>query len=128
MPGHVRVVVERSRLVCAELDDRLAAGWDSPGQAVCVDGEAVGHVRAFDRELDQIVLGDLEAIGREAIIPRGDRELTPVRRLVLVGGSGKKAGRATGKETGAGPEKDQSESPPRQRQTASLDALGGGAV
>ena len=81
--GHVRVEIERSRLVGAELDHRLAAGRDSPGQTVCVDGEAVGCVGAFDGELDEVVLGDFEAIRCEAIIPRDDRELAPVGRLVL---------------------------------------------
>jgi hypothetical protein len=45
--------------------------------------KAVGHVAAFDRQLDEVVLGDFETIRVEAILPRGDRELAPVRRLVL---------------------------------------------
>jgi len=43
-----------------------------------------------DGQLDQIVLGDLEAIGREAEVLGGDGELAAVRRLIL--GVGEAAG------------------------------------
>src|SRR5687768_10619176 len=60
------------------------------------------------------------------VVACADRELAPVRRLVLARAKrrrgGEQAGRGTGEETGAGPEENQAESPPGQGHLLSLDA------
>src|SRR5262245_26568766 len=84
LPTHLRVprVVaqvgierERPRAIGAELNDGRASGRHSLRDAVIVDREPVGVVRAVNRELDEVVLLSLHAIRGEAVIACSDGEL-----------------------------------------------------
>src|SRR5882672_5086886 len=74
---------KRARAVYLELECRRAARGDALDDAVGVNREAVSDVVAADGQLDEIVLHDLDARGRELEVLRDNREFAPVGRLIL---------------------------------------------
>src|SRR5688572_11901580 len=79
----VAVEAERARAVGAEVERRGAARGHAADDAVLVDGEAVGDILAADRHAHEVVLRDLEAIGRELKIAGREEELRTVGGLIL---------------------------------------------
>src|SRR5262245_34013622 len=69
---------ERAGAICLELKRGRAAGGHAFRDAVFVDGEAVGDIFAADRQLDQVVLHDLDPRRRVVEVLRDNREFAPV--------------------------------------------------
>ena len=95
-PGHVlatgigrEVAIERegARLIGAELERDRCAARHALHDPIGIDRKTGGTILAAQRDLDEIILRDIELVGCEDVILRDDGELATILGWLLRGGA-----------------------------------------